>query len=92
MEKSPLAVPFHVAMLSRTIDRLAAKLDADPLDFRDRKWVIARERLARVTEAISFLIETPPPCDRQTITTLERAWVQLESLTRRRVVRASPGS
>ncbi len=58
MEEIPLAVPFPLAMLSRTIDRLAAKLDADPLDFRD-KWVIARERLARVTEAISFLIETP---------------------------------
>jgi hypothetical protein len=80
MEKSPLAVPFLTAMLSKAAERYFAKFDtADSFPVRERKWVIARQR---VTEGINDLIETPPPCNAESIIALERLWVQFDDLLR----------
>ena len=92
MEKSPLAVPFRLAMMRKTLDRLVAKFDACPLAFRDRKWDFLRERLARMTEALNDLIEAPPLGDGQAVITLENMWVQLDRLASTLGGRAGPGT
>ena len=50
MKQSPLAVPFYVAMLTKSVDRLIDEVDANPAAFCERQSIIARELVARAVE------------------------------------------
>ena len=83
MEKSPLAVPFRLAMLSKTLDRMVAKsLTPGPLAFpRFEMGLPPRASGGGDSEALNDLIETDHLCAmaRQS-SRLERMWVQLDRL------------
>jgi hypothetical protein len=74
-----------VAVLTKSVDRLIAEVDANPAAFYDRKSVIARELVATVRKSVEHLAETHPVirCNRETVNALEQLMARLEDLLSR---------
>jgi hypothetical protein len=92
MEKSPLAVPFHVAVWTKSVDRLIDEVDANPAAFCDRKSIIARELLVPVKKAVDHLAEIHPVlrCNGETDNAIEHLMARFDDLFDRvRVARDS---
>jgi hypothetical protein len=82
MKQSPLAVPFYVAMLTKSVDRLIDEVDANPAAFCERQSIIARELVAPVRRTVEHLAEIYPVirCNGETVIAIEHLMARFDDL------------